>query len=167
MDSSLKKKKKSLQSKSLPSPPYFVKRKEGICLCELQETFSDLNKREPTFSVKLPNCDVHQGFVAQWEYASSEMFRSSNGIRQDGILSADLCNVTTDDLDVILGRENVRCFIANTCFNSLGCVDEMMLSAPFTDTLQRVINRNQAFAADCIMADAVRTVCVVTPPKNS
>lgn len=110
----------------------------------------------------------HQEFLVRWGNRMSGSFKTSNGIRQGGILSPYLYNAYTDELSNALSGVGIGCNIHNKCINSLSYADDMVLIAPTANALQKLINKCHSFATQHdIIYNTTKTECMIIPPKNS
>jgi len=96
----------------------------------------------------------------------SKAFKSTNGVRQGGILSPLYFNVFVDDLSCILSNVKAGCHINNTCINHLLYADDSVIMAPSPYALQMLINECEKYAKDNEMIyNAKKTVCMAILPK--
>ena len=102
-----------------------------------------------------------QSFVVKWENVTSETFKTSNGVRQGGVLSPNLFNVFLDDLSSKLASMRIGCFMNKVCFNHLYYADDALLLAPTPGTLQKLINVCEEFAFDNDMVFNVKKSCCI------
>ena len=104
--------------------------------------FSKLVKRGvPVLIVRLLSYWYNtQLFYVKWADKISCDFKTTNGVRQGGILSPRLFSLYIDELSGRLSTSNVCCFIDGTCMNHFFYADDICLLAPSAISLQELIN---------------------------
>jgi hypothetical protein len=103
----------------------------------------------------------------RWGSSVSNPFRTTNGIRQGGLLSPLLFNVYVDSLHDQLSLSGVGCHIDDCCINAISYADDMVLLAPHADALQMMLNVCEAEAATLdIEYNTSKTVCMLIKPRN-
>ena len=81
-----------------------------------------------------------QLFYVKWADKASCDFKTTNGVRQGGILSPRLFSLYIDELSDRLSKSNVGCFIDGTCMNHFFYADDICILAPSAISLQELIN---------------------------
>ena len=108
----------------------------------------------------------NQLFYVKWNDVLSCPFKTSNGVRQGGVLSPQLFNVFIDDLSNNLMNTSIGCYIHNTCFNHICYADDLVVLAPSPVALQELLNVCEDYAIDYEMLfNARKTVCMKFVPR--
>ena len=73
--------------------------------------------------------DLHTNSYSavKWRGAMSHLFEITRGVKQGGLLSADLYKVYVDDLLRILQDSNIGRIIGSTLLNAAACADDIVL----------------------------------------
>ena len=157
--------------KSHSSPIY-------LCYVDASKAFDRINfwhMSDKLLSRGLPTIFVRlfvywftsQNFSVKWCNIISAPFKSSNGLRQGGILSPLMFNVYVDDLSSVLRKSNVGCHVNDVCINHLFYADDAVLMAPSPYALQKLIDVCESFANDNEMTyNDKKTVCMNIMPHN-
>jgi hypothetical protein len=108
-----------------------------------------------------------QEFCVKWGTSTSIFFKTSNGVRQDEILSPRLFSLYIDDLSTLLTGTQVGCYIDSTCLNHFFYADDMCLLAPSATGLQKLIDVCQQYGvAHDIVYHPVKSMCMTILPKR-
>ena len=89
---------------------------------------------------------MNQRLSVQWHDEISEPFRTSNGVKQGGILSPLFFNIYMDDLSKNLNNAGVGCYVNNNTVNHIMYADDMCLLAPSAKALQILIDECTRYA---------------------
>ena len=108
-----------------------------------------------------------QQFCIKWDNSTSAFFKSSNGVRQGGILSPRLFSLYVDDLSLLLCKQNIGCFIDNVCVNHLFYADDICLLAPSAAGIQQLINICEKYGIEHdILFNSVKSKCMSILPSR-
>jgi len=91
---------------------------------------------------------ANQTNCVRWGGVYSDSFNVSNGVRQGGILSPFLFNVYIDDLSCRLNDCRTGCSFAGMLINHLMYADDLVLIAPSTAGLQKLLNLCEKYGVD-------------------
>lgn len=108
-----------------------------------------------------------QTVFIRWGHCTSFSFKVSNGVRQGGVLSPVLFNVYMDDLSSVLRDSFTGCSFSNVLYNHFFYADDIVLLAPSSKGLQKLIDLS-VFYADShnISFNTKKTVCMSFLPRN-
>ena len=87
----------------------------------------------------LKNLYQSQRLFINWGKYISEHFFVENGIRQGSILSPYLFDVYVDELNFLLAKAGVGCYISGKSANNFSYSDDLALMAPTARALNQVI----------------------------
>ena len=108
-----------------------------------------------------------QTYCVQWGSVYSNYFKTSNGVKQGGILSPKLFNVFMDDLTIELKKAKVGCSTPYDILNHLMYADDLNLLCPSAKGLQVLINVCKKYANEhSIIFNVTKTVCSVISSKQ-
>jgi len=108
----------------------------------------------------------HQQFQVRWGTCMSDSFRSSNGVRQGGILSPFLFNLYIDDLSHKLNASEVGCHMNGQSFNNIVYADDMVLLVSSPSALQKLLDICDCYASDHdIVYNVKKSKYMVIKPK--
>jgi hypothetical protein len=108
-----------------------------------------------------------QEFCVKWGTSTSVYFKTSNGVRQGGILSPRLFSLYIDDLSTLLADTQVGCYIDSTCVNHFFYADDMCLLAPSATGLQKLLDVCQQYGVvHDIVYHPVKSMCMTILPKR-
>lgn len=106
------------------------------------------NRRVPSYIVRMLDFwYTQQNICIRWGNAFSTFFKVSNGVRQGGILSPYLFCIYVDDLSIALNQTGIGCKINNVIVNHLMYADDLVLIAPSSAGLQKLINTCELFGS--------------------
>ena len=159
---------------------FFVSRGSPMYLCFLdaKKAFDRVNhwtlfkklieRGAPVHIVKLLKYWYQQQQCSiRWGSSTSNPFRTTNGIRQGGLLSPLLFNVYVDSLHDRLSLSRVGCHIGDCCINAISYADDMVLLAPNVDALQTMLNICGAEATTLdIEYNTNKSVCMLVKPRT-
>ena len=77
----------------------------------------------------------NQTMCVRWGNAISDVFKTSNGVRQGSVLSPFLFNVYVDSLSEILNQQHIGCFNSGELINHLLYADDLCLISPSVNGL--------------------------------
>ena len=105
--------------------------------------------------------------MVEWGNAISSGFNVSNGIRQGGLISPELYNIYTDDLNRLLVQTKIGCHVSGECVNHVSYADDLVILAPSVKALQRLLDTCSIYANDHdIIFNSLKTVCMVFRPRG-
>ena len=117
-----------------------------VCFLDASKAFDRVN--HGTQFWKLVNRDVpyyivrllvywysNQTMCVRWGNAISDVFKTSNGVRQGSVLSPFLFNVYVDSLSEILNQQHIGCFNSGELINHLLYADDLCLISPSVNGL--------------------------------
>ena len=131
--------------------------------------FSKLVKRcVPVLIVRLLSYWYNtQLFYVKWADKTSCVFKTTNGVRQGGILSPRLFSLYIDELSGRLSTSNVGCFIDGTCMNHFFYADDICLLAPSAISLQELINICATYGEEHdILYNPLKSKCMIIKPNR-
>ena len=109
----------------------------------------------------------NQLFCVKWDDFTSDFFKTSNGVRQGGILSPRFFTMYVDDLSCILSRMNAGCFIDDFCMNHFFYADDMCVLAPSATGLQLLLDACAQYGiSHDIMYNPLKSHCMVFLPQR-
>ena len=128
-----------------------MKGKVHLCFLDASKGFDRINHRllfEKLILRGVPVCLVRmlsfwyasQKMCVRWGSTYSDFFGVSNGVRQGGILSPYLFNVYMDDLSSKLNKCSTGCYIGERIVNHLMYADDLVVIAPSSVGLQRLLD---------------------------
>ena len=116
---------------------------------------------------------TNQCLKVQWHDAVSENFKTSNGVKQGGILSPLFFNLYMGELSRNLSNANVGCCVNNTVINHIMYADDLCLLASSAKGLQCLVNIIcSKYASDHDIVYNVKTalvhsLCYLNRPNTS
>ena len=113
---------------------------------------------------------AQQQFQIKWNGKLSQGFRTTNGIRQGGLISPFLFNIYMDGLSYKLNRSGIGCFINNVCVNHICYADDIVVLAPSVVALQRILDVCSDYANEYDMKFNVgvegKSQCMIFWPRR-
>ena len=120
-----------------------------ICLLDASKAFDRVNHTKlfnkliargvPGYIVRLlMNWYSNQKLYAKWGDKKSESFKSTNGIKQGGLLSPVLFNLYLDELSTALNDVHVGCMIGGARVNHILYADDLALVSPSLSGLEKL-----------------------------
>ena len=76
----------------------------------------------------------------RWDAAVSQCFRTSNGVRQGGILFLRLLALYVSGLSSALSHCKAGCYISEQCINHIMYADDIWVMAPKTIALYKLLD---------------------------
>ena len=109
----------------------------------------------------------NQKMAVRWGAACSESFTVTNGVRQGGILSPFLFNVFMDALSVELNQKSIGCIVGGKVVNHLMYADDLVLIAPSSGGLQRLLDICYEFGlSNDVMYNGQKSVTMCCKSKS-
>lgn len=155
---------------SLNSPVY-------ICFLDASKAFDRINHVIMFEKLKKRNINFyiirllrywyhHQFFYVKWDNIFSEGFKTTNGVRQGGILSPIFFNVYMDGLSTLLNSSNTGCNMNGVIYNHIMYADDTLLIAPSPNSIQKMLGLCQHYANNNdILFNEKKTVLMCVKPK--
>ena len=135
---------------SLGSPVFiaFLDLEKAFDKVNHEKLFKILLKRKtPPYIVEfLMYWYAQQQFQIRWNGKLSHGFRTTNGIRQGGLVSPFLFNIYMDGLSYKLNRSGIGCYINNVCVNHICYADDIVVLSPSVVALQRILDMCNDYA---------------------
>ena len=144
-----------------------------VCFLDASKAFDKLNhwalfaklieRNMPLFIVKLMLFWYsNQSIRVLWHDVRSHTFKTSNGVKQGGILSPLLFNVYMNELSCILNKSGVGCHINNNIVNHIMYADDMCLIAPCATAVQKLLDICYKYASTHdIVYNTKKSVCML------
>ena len=109
-----------------------------------------------------------QEMIVGWGGCVSSGFKTTNGIKQGGLLSPSLFNVFVDGINDSLAASEVGCSMGGVSVNTISYADDMVLIAPHANALQQLVNicEQEAQKLD-ILYNTEKSVCMLVKPNRS
>jgi len=105
---------------------------------------------------------VRQQVRTSWCGVFSEYFKTSNGVRQGGVLSPLFFIVYIDELIILLQECGVGCYVGHQFFGALGSADDLTLLAPTPNALRKMLLICEQFGVDFdILYNGKKTKCML------
>lgn len=127
-----------------------------------------LKRGIPQQVVKNIKCVIrNQLSYIRWDDVLSANFKSTNGLKQGGLLSPLLYCVYIDDMLEELSSQNTGCILPGKCINNLCYADDLTILSPSIAGLRQLIKVCEKHADICdILFNANKTRCMKFLPKG-
>ena len=149
-----------------------------ICFLDSSKAFDKINhwalfakliaRNVPLFVVRLLLYWYrNQTLSVLWDGVRSDSFKTSNGVKQGGVLSPLLFNIYMDDLSILLNQSGIGCHVNDSIINHVMYADDMCLLAPCSTALQKLVNICYDYANEHdILYNAKKSVCMLINSKK-
>ena len=109
-----------------------------------------------------------QEVIVGWGGSVSSSFKTTNGIKQGGLLSPTLFNAYVDCINDSLTASQAGCRMGENSVNTISYADDMVLLAPHANALQELVNicEREAQKLD-ILYNTDKSVCMLVKPNRS
>ena len=105
----------------------------------------------PTLLKLLFNMYSQQTMTVQWGNVTSNAFKTSNGVKQGGVLSPILFTLYIDLLLSRLKSCGFGCYIGQSFVGALGYADDIVLLAPTRYSLSRLLKECELFSEEYLL----------------
>ena len=106
-------------------------------------------RRRPTYILRLLSSElIGQCICVRWGSTHSDFFHIGNGVKQGGILSPLLFNISMDDLSLQLHRQSIGCSMGGTVVNHMLYADDIVLFAPSAKGLQKLLDISHTYGCN-------------------
>lgn len=113
------------------------------------------------------NLYERQCLKTHWRGFVSDEFRTSNGIRQGGVISPVLFCIYIDELLTRLERHGEGCWVGNQFYGAIGYADDLTLLAPTVSGLSKMIKVCEDFSNEYnVKYNPDKTVCMLFSKKD-
>ena len=102
---------------------------------------------------------MNQTLSVLWDGVRSDSFKTSNGVKQGGVLSPLLFNIYMDDVSILLNQSAIGCHVNDNIINHIMYADDMCLLAPCSTALVNICY-DYANEHD-ILYNAKQSVCML------
>ena len=110
---------------------------------------------------------VRQSLKTHWRGYMSDEFRTTNGIRQGGVISPVLFCIYIDELLIRLEKYGEGCWIGNQFFGAIGYADDLTLLSPTVTSLSKMIKICEEFSNEYnVKYNPDKTVCLLFSKKD-
>ena len=141
----------------------FLDLKKAFDMIKLSKLFGKLvDKMSPIFLRFLMKVYTNQVCYVRWNQKASEIFSTSNGVRQGATSSPSLFAVYIDELFEILDKSGIGCHINNQFVGCVGYADDIVLLSPTRCGLQKMIN----ICSDYFDSHGIVISCDPNPKKS-
>ena len=149
-----------------------------ICFLDSSKAFDKINhwalfakliaRNVPLFVVRLLLYWYrNQTLSVLWDGVRSDSFKTSNGVKQGGVLSPLLFNIYMDDLSILLNQSRIGCHVNDSIINHIMYADDMCLLAPCSTALQKLVIICYDYANEHdILYNAKKSVCMLINSKK-
>ena len=122
-----------------------------ICFLDSSKAFDKINhwalfakliaRNVPLFVVRLLLYWYrNQTLSVLWDGVRSDSFKTSNGVKQGGVLSPLLVNIyIMDDLSILLNQSGIGCHVNDSIINHIMYADDMCLLAPCSADIDQLL----------------------------
>ena len=108
-----------------------------------------------------------QQLCTRWRGHKSEMFSTTNGIRQGGVISPVLFCVYIDELLLRLERQGIGCCIGKHFYGAIAYADDLTLLSPTISGLNDMLKTCEIFSAEYgVKYNPTKSVCMVFSKKK-
>ena len=148
---------------------HFLDASKAFDRVEYSKLFRLLMKRKlPAIVLRmLSNMYVSHSALVQWNGICSTTFEVLNGVKQKGIISPILFCVYTDDLLLLLSKNEVGCFIGNWFIGALAYADDIVLLAPSASAMRAMLHSCDIFAEQYnVIFNVSKSRCMIFPSKG-
>ena len=105
----------------------------------------------PTLLKLFFNMYSQQTMTVQWGNVTSDAFKTSNGVKQGGVLSPILFTLYIDILLSRLKSCGFGCYIGQSFVGALGYADDIVLLAPTRYSLSRLLKECELFSEEYLL----------------
>ena len=147
----------------------FVDATKAFDLVRYDKLFSLLIRREVPPIVLRALLDLYerQQLCTRWKGHVSELFSTSNGIRQGGVISPVLFCVYLDELLLRLEQKRTGCYIGKHFYGAIGYADDLTLLSPTISGLNEMLSICEDFSREySIRFNPTKSVCMVFSKKK-
>ena len=111
---------------------------------------------------------LRQRFRTRWKGCVSDEFKTSNGIRQGGVISPVLFCIYIDELLLRLESKGHGCWIGQQFYGALGYADDLTLLAPTISGLSSMIEECEKFGNEYnVKYNPDKTMCMHFSKKSN